>query len=356
MPILSPPVLRDIGYTLFEAMGCSPQDARTVTDHLVESSLFGHDSHGTLRFYEYVYQIEDGVFNPRGRPSVVRDHSAMAVVDGGGALGQVGGHFAMELAISKARQSGVAAVALRNTSHVGRVGAYPLFAARQGLVSLAFVNAGRMGRQIAPFGGLDGKLSTNPIAFAAPRRGADPIMVDMTTAVAAEGKIRVADNTGATLPEGWIIDAESNPATDPTAYLGDPPGAMLPLGGALGYKGYCLSMVVEILGGLLSGEGCASGERKMRSNGVLFTVYDPSCFGDLAEQEEELQALVEHVTSGRIDPSLGEILIPGEPEFRTAAARGSEGIPIDETTWRRIVEAGRHLNLATDDWEAAAIG
>jgi uncharacterized oxidoreductase len=356
MPSFKPQDLRQLGYALFEKCGCSPEDARTVTDHLVDSSLYGHDSHGTLRFYEYVHQLREGRFNPRGTPKIVQERACTAVVDGDGVLGQVGGAFAARLAMAKARRQGVAAVALRNTAHVGRVGAYPLMAAREGLLGLAFVNAGHLGRQIAPYGGLDGVLSTNPIAFAAPRRHADPVMVDMTTSVVAEGKVRVYQNRGHQLPEGWIIDHQGKPATDPRAFTGDPPGAILPLGGPVAYKGYCLSFVVEILGGALSGEGCASGERVMHSNGVLLTVYDLEQFTDLEGYYDEVETLIRHVHTSRIDPRIGEILVPGEPEFRSARRREAEGIPVDETTWSRICEAARLAGLDPSPWEARKLG
>ncbi|MCG8623926.1 MAG: Ldh family oxidoreductase, partial [Proteobacteria bacterium] len=170
MPNIQPSTLRDIGYQLFEASGCTAEDARAVVDHLVESNLFGHDSHGAIRYYEYTRAIREGHFQPQATPTIVRNYPSTAVVDAGGALGQVGATFAINLAMEKASQHGLATVTLRNTSHVGRAGAYPLMAAREGnMIALAFVNAGRLGYQIAPFGGLEGRLSTNPIAFSAPR-------------------------------------------------------------------------------------------------------------------------------------------------------------------------------------------
>ena len=200
MPVLSSDALTQIGYRIFQALGCSSAHARLVTDHLVESSLFGHDSHGILRFYEYGDHIRSGVWNPVGEPRIVREKPCTAVVDAGGAMGQVGADFATRLAMEKAADHGIATVTLRNTTHVGRCGAYPLMVAREGMVGLAFVNAGALGRQIAPYGGLDGKLSTNPIAFAAPRRDGEPIMVDMATATSAEGKIRLFHNRGWSIP------------------------------------------------------------------------------------------------------------------------------------------------------------
>lgn len=355
MPNFRPDDLQTLGYALFEACGCSPEAARTVVDHLVESSLFGHDSHGTLRFYEYVHQMRAGTFDPAGSPRILRDRACTAVVDGGGAMGQVGAGFAMDLAMAKAREHGVGVVTLRNTSHVGRIGAYPLQAARGGLIGMAQVNAGNLGRQIAPFGGLDGKLSTNPIAWASPRRDADPLMVDMTTSVSAEGKLRVAQNRGLPLPAGVIIDHGGKPSTDPEDYFGDPPGAILPLGGDFGYKGYCLSVMVEVMGGALSGQGCAAGERVMQSNGVLLTAYDIDCFTEREAFFDEIETLVRHIYTSRVDPARGEILLPGQPEFRTAKERRTNGIPLDDTTWGRIVEAGRLVGLDADSWQKLAL-
>ncbi|NKB72349.1 MAG: Ldh family oxidoreductase [Candidatus Latescibacteria bacterium] len=352
MPRFSPENLQQLGYAIFEKCGCSPEDARTVVDHLVESSLFGHDSHGIIRLYEYVPFMREGVFDPKGVPRIVDERPCTAVVDGGGAMGQVGAAFATQLGLDKARQHGIASITLRNTSHVGRVGAYPLRIAREGMIGVMYVNAGRLGRQITPYGGIDGKLSTNPIAFAAPRRQADPVMVDMATSMSAEGKIRVASNRGLPVPEGFLIDHQGNPTTDPAGFLGDPPGAILPLGGTAAHKGYCLGMLVEILGGALSGEGVANGARDMTSNGVLLTVYNIEHFTSMESFYDEVETLVQHVHTSRIDPRVGEILIPGEPEFRSAQERRRTGIEIDDTTWGHICREARGLGLDPDAWEA----
>lgn len=351
MPRFDPETLRQVGRELFEAAGCSPADAQTVADHLVDSNLYGHDSHGAIRFYEYMPLIEQKRFNPRGVPQIVREKACTAVVDGGGAMGPVAANFATELAMSKARQHGTSTVVLHNCSHIGRVGAYPLMVARSGLVGLMFANAGRLGFQITPYGGLDGKLTTSPIAFAAPRRSADPILVDMATSVVADGKIRVARNRGVPLPAGCIIDHEGYPSTKPEDYLENPRGAILPLGGVAAHKGYCLSFIVELLGGALSGEGCAAGERTIKSNGVLLTVYDISFFTDLESYYDDVEGLIQHVLSSRIDPKVGEILVPGEPEFRTAQKRQEQGIDLDETTWSRICEAAERLGLDPTRWQ-----
>lgn len=350
MPTFSPDRLRQIGFQVFTTAGCTPEDTRAVVDHLVTSNLFGHDSHGVIRFPEYLRNLREGRFKMQAAPTIVREHACTAVVDGNGALGQLGGAFAMNLAIQKARQNGVATVTLRNCAHVGRVGAYPLQAAAAGLIGLAFVNAGRLGYQIAPFGGLDGRMSTNPIAFAAPRRNDPPIMVDMTTSVTAEGKVRVALNAGKPVPEGWLIDHEGNPTTDPHSFYSDPGGAILPMGGVVAHKGYALGMIVELLGGALSGEGVASGSRVMTSNGVLFTVYNIEHFTDLETYYEEVETLVHFIKQSRLAPGFTEILAPGEPEFRSAAKREQSGITIDPTTWASICSEARLLGIDPDVW------
>lgn len=352
MPRFSPEKLRTVGYELFTALGCRESDTHAVVDHLVESNLFGHDSHGAIRYYEYARAVEEGRFNPEARPEIVTDHPAVAVVDAGGAMGQVGATFATELAIEKAKQYGVGSVGLRNTSHVGRVGAYPLMAAKQGLIGQVFVNAGHLGYQIAPFGGLDGKLSTNPLAFSAPRRDHEPLMVDMTTSVVAEGKIRVALNKGEDIPDGWIIDHDGNPSNDPNDFKGDPPGAILPLGGVVAHKGTGLSMMVEVLGGLLSGLGCANGSRTMISNGVFLNVYSIEHFTDMDAYYDEFESLISHVKSSRVAPGFEEILIPGEPEYRRAQVVEREGIVVDDRTWELICEAGQKAGAAVDGWAA----
>lgn len=336
MPIVEAETLRRIGHQLFEAAGCDPADARVVTHHLVESNLFGHDSHGVIRYPEYMDAIRTGRFQAKAQPRVVRDHPSCAVVDAAGALGQVGAAFATRVAMDKASRHGVAAISLRNTSHVGRVGAYPLMVARGSMIGQAFVNGGRFGNQIAPFGGIDARLTTDPLAFAAPRRDTEPIFLDMTTSVAAEGKVRVASYAGKQVPEGWLIDRQGRPTTDPDSFRAQPRGAILPLGGIAAHKGYGMSLMVELLAGALSGQGCCVGESEMVSNGMLLVVHRIDHFIDPEDYYQEVEALIRYVRSSPAAPGFKEILLPGEPELRTAQRREADGIDLDEKTWSLI--------------------
>ena len=351
MPVFSAETLHTIGVELFEAAGVPEDQTRMVIDHLVESNLFGHDSHGAIRFPEYVKAIvQEGRFNASASTQVTENSPCTAVVDNGGGLGQVGGTFAIDLAIKKAKECGTATVTLRNTSHVGRAGAYPLKAAREGMIAFATVNAGKFGVQIAPFGGIDGRLSTDPIAFAAPRRDAEPILVDMTTSVMAEGKVRVSANKGVKVPDGWLLDSDGNPTNDPTKLKSTPRGAILPLGGIVAHKGFGLGIMVEILGGALSGQGCAAGENTMESNGVLFSVFNIEHFSPLEVYYEHVETMMTHIKSSRLAPGFTEILAPGEPEFRMAEQRRKNGIEIDDKTWFDIKDAAALVGINPNQW------
>ena len=351
MPTVSAGPLRRIGYDFFAALGCSPADAQVVTDHLVQSNLYGHDSHGVVRMEQYWRAArEERVVDPQAQPEIVREHPCTAVVDAHNGFGQVGAVFATKLLIEKAQRHGLASVSLRNTSHIGRVGEYPHMVAQAGMIGLIFVNAGRLGFQVAPFGGIDGRLGTNPLAFAAPRRSAPPFFVDMTTSTVADGKIRVAENQGKPLPEGWIVDSHGNPSTKPSDYWREPRGAVLPLGGPLGHKGTALSMMNEICGGGLSGQGMSQGDMRVDSNGVHMTAYDIGQFVDPEFFYDEIDTLIGHVKTSRPAPGVDEVLVASEPEYLAQREREQTGIPIDETTWGKICDSARDLGLDPDAW------
>ena len=167
----------------------------------------------------------------------------------------------------------------------------------------------------------------------------------MTTSITAEGKIRLAINQGKSIPEGWILDNQGNPTTNPNDLKTEPPGDILPLGGGAGHKGYALGFMIDILAGTLSGAGCAAGERAMRSNGLLFTVYDIGQFTEMETFYDEVETLARHVRTSRLAPGVSEILIPGELEARAARQRARDGIAIDDTTWRFICEEARLLGV-----------
>jgi uncharacterized oxidoreductase len=330
---------------IFAGAGCRPAEHTRIAHYLVEANLVGHDSHGVIRVPAYIDWLRAGKVVANQRLKVVFENAAIAVVDGQFGFGQVMGEEAMKLGIAKACREGVSAVALRNSGHLGRIGDWAEMAASAGKVSLHFVNTSGGGILAAPFGGTERRLSANPIAVGVPVAGGPPIIVDISTCTIAEGKIKVALNKCAKLPDGCILDAEGRPSNNPAEFYGPPAGAILPLGG---HKGYALSVAAEVLAGALSGGACSHFGVDRVSNNMLSIILDAACFRAADEFAEEIRRFIEHVKSARTVAPDGEILMPGEPEARTRARRTRDGIEIDEKTWGQIVATAASLGVSVE--------
>jgi uncharacterized oxidoreductase len=328
---------------IFAAAGCEPQEHERIAHYLVEANLAGHDSHGVIRVSHYIDWIRTGKVLANRKLQVVFENDAMAIVDGQFGFGQVMGEQAIKLGIDKASRQGVAVVALRNSGHLGRIGDWAELAAAAGKVSLHFVNTNGGGILVAPFGGTERRLSANPIAAGVPVPNGPPIIVDISTCMIAEGKIKVAFNKGVTVPDGCILDAEGRPTNDPQAFYASPPGAILPFGR---HKGFGLSIVAEVLAGALSGGACSRSGVDRVNNNMLSILFDPTCLPPASGFSDEIVRLIAHVKSARTVTPNGEILMPGEPEARSRAKRLRDGIEIDETTWGQIVDTGKSLGVS----------
>lgn len=333
-------VLLELSAALIEAMGSPGEDALIVGRHLVEAQLAGHDSHGLIRLPQYHAHVLEGKVKPGARVEIIRETPTTALLDGHYTWGQVTAMQAIELGISKAEENGIAALSLRNCYHVGRVGVYPLAAAERGFIAQVHCNGHGVCR-VAPWGGTEPRLATNPIAIAIPTR-AEPLLVDITTSVVAEGKVRVSRNAGRKIPEGWVLDSDGRPTTNPAdLYEG---GTLLPLGGREGHKGYGLSIVVDLLGGALSGAGCGTMTEKV-GNGLFIQLTDPSCFCEREEFLDQIDRFTEYLKSSPLKEGVDDILLPGEPEQRTAARRRKQGIDIDDGTWGQLIELAGTLGV-----------
>ncbi|HEY3787209.1 MAG TPA: malate/lactate/ureidoglycolate dehydrogenase, partial [Urbifossiella sp.] len=333
--------------SIFHAAGCSPAEAACIAEHLVEANLVGHDSHGVIRTSTYLRWLKAGQVVAGRSLEIAFENEAIAVVDGQFGFGQTVGKQAMELGIAKASRHGVAVIALRNAGHLGRIGAWPLMAARAGKLSLHFVNTSGAGILVAPFGGISRRLSANPIAAGIPRAGLPPLILDMSACTIAEGKIRVALNRGVPVPENCIIDSTGQPTTDPNEFYANPPGAILPIAG---HKGYGLAVLCEILAGALTGGGCSNPVNAGRlANGMLSIILDPSFFQADAAFAAEIERFIAWVKSSEKVNADGEILMPGEIEERTKASRLRDGIELDATTWSQIVEAAQSVGITIPD-------
>jgi uncharacterized oxidoreductase len=250
----------------------------------------------------------------------------------------------MEHGIKMALHSGSATISARQCCHLGRIGDYPLRAARQGLATVMFVNTHGGGKLVAPWGGRERRLSANPISIAFPRASDPPILVDVSTCAIAGGKATIAHNSGKSVPPGCILDSEGRPSTNPADFIGPPEGALLPFAG---HKGFALSLATDILAGAFSGAGCSRPDTQRVGNSFTAFLLDPAQLRDRSAFDADVDHLVEYVKSSKLAEGFTEILIPGEPERRERERRMKHGIPMDDETWRQIRETAAKYGVKT---------
>ena len=339
--------LRVITKNIFAACGVPPEEASIVAEQLVASNLMGLDSHGVVRIPQYVGWIRQGTIKPGAPVSIVAEEGGTVVVDCGFNFGQVGGRRAMEVAIAKAEECKVACVVITHCCHVGRLGYFTQMAAEAGMFALACANSSKAGHCVVPYGGLEGRIAPNPMSYAVP--GPEhPIVADMALSTTAQGKVVIYRNRGQRLPEGWIIDAAGNPSTDPNELFKDPRGWILPIGGNVGYKGFALLLLAEILGGTLAGHAITD-DIPDGTNGVCFIVVDISAFLPVERFRELMGEMVVHMKSAPPAPGFDEVVLPGELDWRILAEREAKGIPIEVVTWQQICEVAKEVGVAIGD-------
>ncbi|HXQ40208.1 MAG TPA: malate/lactate/ureidoglycolate dehydrogenase [Candidatus Udaeobacter sp.] len=339
--------LRDYAVRIFAAGGSEPAEAEIVAGHLVEANLRGHDSHGVGIIPSYVQHLAEGSVVPNRRGRLVKEDGAIIVYDGERGYGQVVAGEAMALGIAEAERSGLAAVALRNAYHIGRVGAYGEQCAAAGLVSLHFVNVTGHEPHVAPHRGRDARLGTNPVCIALPAaEPGRPAILDMATSKVALGKLRVARNEGWRLPPDCVLDSKGEPSDDPQVLFDDPTGALLPFGE---HKGYAFSLICDLLAGAIAGGGTLRPENQTQdtiTNSMLAFILDPARIGDMEWIRQEVATMTGYVTASPPRKAGEPVLIPGDPERLSRARRMAEGVPVDPITWAGIVEAAKSLGLA----------
>ena len=342
MPSIPSADLHTLAARIFVALGVPERDAQWVATLLVRANLRGHDSHGVIRIPQYVGSIKKGETNPRPAMQVLLATPTTAVVDGDLGLGQVVARRATEVALEKAAVHGFAGVGVRRSNHIGRLADYAELAAEQGFVGLVWTNA-PAAPSVVPYGGLGRRLSTNPLAVAVPGPNASvAISVDMATSVVAEGKVRVKKNRKERLPEGWAIDEAGRPVTDAETFYGPPRAGLLPMGG---HKGTALGLIVEVLAGILSGTGAIDGQPGQILNGTFLLLLDVQRFLPLDDFTRQVSELVRWVKTSAPAPGVSEVLIPGEPEARSEAARRAVGVPVEDETWRQIEVIAAELRV-----------
>jgi hydroxycarboxylate dehydrogenase B len=345
MPVFTAEQLENIGTSLFDAVGSPHEESVWVAKTLVNANLAGHDSHGIVRFTQYVDHVLNRDVVPGAPITFENETPGTAVLDGHLGWGQVSARRAMQLAMEKAAQVGVGIVVLQNCPHVGRLGEYVEMAAHHGMIGYGVVNSHGGGEAVAPWGGIDRRFTPNPIAFAAPSGEAWPLLMDITTSTLPEGKVRVARHRGEQLPPFSIIDSEGNQTTDPAQFYGPPLGALLPLGGLMGHKGYGLTVMAEVFAGILSGAGASGEKTATKGNGLFLQAIDIRVFTPLDTFTERVRQLTAYVKSSRKNPGVDEILMPGEPEYRTTQQRLRDGISVEASIWDEIQAKASELNL-----------
>jgi uncharacterized oxidoreductase len=345
VPTFSAEKLTAFADSLFRACGVPAEEATRVAQSLVLANLCGHDSHGMIRVIQYADAIKDGRLKPGAPFNIVKQTAAVMVVDGGWGLGMVQAHRLLDRLIPRAEALGLAAGTLKNCGHVGRLGEYAEAAAARKMAFLASVNNHGFARGVAPPGGKEARIGTNPLCIGIPTNS-DPVVLDIGTSVVAEGKVRVAFNKGQQVPQGWLLDSDGKPTTDPGVLYKKPRGSILPLGGSQAYKGFGIGLVLDMLVGGFSGAPCSMpGLPNMSGNAVFFLVIDIDQFAGAEHFLKEVSGLTHNIKACPKADGVQEILVPGEPERRSCVQRRQSGIPLDDGTWKQLTALAERLNV-----------
>jgi hydroxycarboxylate dehydrogenase B len=331
--------LRQFADQLLLRAGAPPEHASVVTNHLIEADTMGLPSHGIMRIPQYLEEIALGGIVPGAVPAIDIRRPGRAMADGGRGFGQVVGQFMANEASKIASVAGVAFVTGRHMGHTGRIGAYAESIAQQGGIGIVVCSGPRSGHFVAPFGGREGRLATNPIAFACPVAGRPAIAADFSTSVAPEGVIRNLRNKGLSAPLGSLRDASGVPTTDPWALYDSPRGSLQPLGGDVGYRGTALAILVEILAALLAGDDTDDDERQ-GSNLAMIAIAADSDFAERACK------MADYIASSHPIEAAARVLLPGEREQQQMTRQSARAIAVDRSSWEAmIVHAGSYIDV-----------
>lgn len=351
--------LETFAIQILEAAGTSKDIASEVAESLVLSDLRGHGSHGTRRLLSYVIHIFEGrdggyEVDPTARSRIEQEGPGFAAIDGRNAFGQVVGKEAVEVAVSKATDTGVSVVGIRNATHLGRIGEWSERIAEDGFLFAAFVY--NHGSIVTPPGAAQKRFSTNPISYGVPTFDVleFPIVLDIATSQVAAGKVKERAARNGSIPEGWAVSSDGTSTTDPNSIISED-GAMLPLGGFLsGYKGFGLAMIAELFGALV-GNAPVHGQVNAREGCVAaFVTIDPTIFSEKESIRERITALRDYICEAEYDNDvpLGDVgygdeaLLPGEPEYRRTQHRQEHGVPLSVSDLKSLCKLANELDVS----------
>lgn len=324
---VEPRRLTDFIAAVLSAEGLPEPDAATVASLMVESDLLGSDGHGVFRLPRYLDRLRAGGFNPSPNIRIDRERGAMAVIDGDNGFGHLVMKACAEEAVARARGHGVGWVGAHHSNHAGAASVYAMMPLAHDMIGLyvAVGNANHM----APWGGIELLLSTNPIAVAVPSAEDGAILLDMATSVSAYGKVKLAAQNGEPMPEGWMIDSEGHPLTDPERAAD---GSLLPIGGP---KGYGLALIFGLLAGTLNGAAMGrevvdfnADDHSPTNTGQFIVAIDVASFTDLGTFKQEVARVGNEMKGSALRPGFEAIRLPGERSLSMRKTRLEEGVPV----------------------------
>jgi L-2-hydroxycarboxylate dehydrogenase (NAD+) len=339
--------LQSFTSAVLEKMGLPGQDADICARLMVRADLFGADGHGVFRLPQYVRRLKGGAVNACPHVRVEREAAGMALIDGDNGMGHIVMSFAAQTAIAKAKTAGAAWVGVRASNHAGPASLYAAMPLEHDMIGiyLAVGNANHM----APWGGIDLLLSTNPVAIAVPGAAA-PVVLDMATTVAAYGKVKTKAQRGEAMPEGWMIDREGRPLTDPKR---SNEGLLLPIGG---YKGYGLSLMIGLLAGTLNRAALGSrtvdfnaDDTSVTNTGHAIVALSIAAFGDVAAFKRDVDRVAAELRASRRLPGVERIWLPGEQSRAKLEERSRDGVPVPPALAESLARVARETGVAPLD-------
>ena len=345
MANLSENTIYNVAYHLLCAVDTSCKHAHIVARHLSDANLAGHDSHGIMLMSYYMQEILAHRMNPRNEPEITKESASTANVNGNGTFGQVVAEFATKLAIQKAKSTGISMVTMSNLGHTGRNGSYPEMAAAEGMAAIMFTGLDSEETSIvAPFGGREGRLGTNPITMSFPYENNQPILSDFATSMAAEGKISVYRDKGELLPDEWILNSKGEPSRNPKDLWDG--GAILPMGGVYGgHKGYGLSFMVALIGGMIGNLAHEGTKPKLFDGGSTIIVISLESIATKSEINAGVDELVQQVRNTPLMQNHTKILLPGELEVVRRQEHSVNGVYIPEKTIGELTDLLKRFGL-----------
>lgn len=334
--------LRALVTAIFEQCNMSATDAQLLADTLVYADLSGIHSHGVLRVPEYVEKLATKGVDPQGKPEIVREYGACLVVDGGNSMGQIGMNFAMQEVITRAETYGIAAAGIRGSNHSGAMAYFAAQALSRDMIGIATTNALPT---MAPWGGAERILGINPLGIAIPAGEEAPIVYDAAFSGSSHGKIRIYEQKGLPLPEGWALDSQGRPTTDPTVAID---GLLAPIGG---FKGTGLALIMGILSSMLSGAAYGLELGNMDDgptaglDGHFVAAIKVEAFVKADEFKARVDKAIREIHNCRRAEGGAQIYTPGELEAERRHNYGQQGIPLNQVTVGDLRTVAQNLGV-----------